>query len=63
MKTLMSLFLFATLSAGFTGCAYYERDRYVPVYGSYDYRYQSYYPERHYDSKWDYYRHFNGIDG
>jgi hypothetical protein len=59
MKTLMSLFVLATMAAGFSGCAYYERDQVVPAPAYSD----SYYPARTYDSHWDYYRHYNGIDG
>jgi hypothetical protein len=60
MKTLMSLFVLATMAAGFSGCAYYEHDRVVPASG---YTTDSYYPVRSYDDHWDYYRHYNGIDG
>jgi hypothetical protein len=67
MKSLLSIVLFAALGAGISGCAYYERDQVaVPAdsrVGYYQYGTGTYYPVRSYDSQWDYYRHFNGIDG
>ncbi|MBS0540746.1 MAG: hypothetical protein JSR47_18435, partial [Proteobacteria bacterium] len=50
------------LVAGAAGCAYEEHAQYsrAPGYYSNDY---GYYPERHYNSRGDYYRNYKGIDG
>jgi hypothetical protein len=69
MNRLISLILIAAFGVAGGGCVSYSYDRVqdVPAYGTYSYSTQgynqSYYPVRQYDSHWDYYRHFNGIDG
>ena len=67
MKRFMSLILIAAFGVAGAGCFSYERVQDAPANGTYVYRTQdynqSYYPVRQYDSHWDYYRHYNGIDG
>lgn len=62
MKRIVCLALSTLLVAGAAGCAYEEHAQYsrAPGYYSNDY---GYYPERHYNSRGDYYRNYKGIDG
>jgi hypothetical protein len=62
MKRVICL-LFATAFAGtLVGCenSYYERRQYPNGYVPADYGYA---PGRNYNTRSDYYRHYNGIDG
>jgi hypothetical protein len=68
MKRVICLFVAAALAGTLAGCetAYYERTQYASGYVPADYGYypsRSYSPSRTYSSRWDYYRHYNGIDG
>ncbi len=62
MKRVIFLVVAATFAGTLAGCetAYYERTQYASGYVPADY---GYYPSRTYNSRWDYYRHYNGIDG
>jgi len=58
MKSIICLVATTLLTAG---CAYEEHQDYARAgYYSNDH---GYYPEHHYGSRGDYYRHYNGIDG
>jgi hypothetical protein len=62
MKHVIHLVVAAAFAGTLAGCetAYYERTQYASGYVPSDY---GYYPSRTYSSRWDYYRHYNGIDG
>ena len=62
MKSIIGLALAALLTAGVSGCSYEEHHEYSRAPGYYN-NDNGYYPERHYTTRSDYYRHYNGIDG
>jgi hypothetical protein len=61
MKSIICLALATLLTAGLGACTYEEHHEYARA-GYYNNDY-GYYPEKHYTSEGDYYRHYNGIDG
>ncbi len=61
MKSIKFLVVATLLTAGLAGCSYEEHHEYAHA-GTYNNGY-GYYPEKHYTSEGDYYRHYNGIDG
>jgi hypothetical protein len=68
MKSTISLIVATMLVGTLVGCepAYYDRHENRSAYPSSGYGYGSgygYYPSRNYNSRGDYYRHYNGIDG
>jgi hypothetical protein len=61
MRSIICLAVAMLLTAGVSACSYEEHnDTARAGYYNSDY---GYYPERHYYSRGDYYRHYNGIDG
>ncbi len=61
MRSIICLAVATLLTAGVSACSYEEHHEYARAgYDNSDY---GYYPERHYQSRGDYYRHYNGIDG
>jgi len=71
MKSVIFLVLATTLAGTLGGCGYSYEDRQYAAYqtrtdeGFYDRSYyaEPYTPARTYSSRYDYYRHYNGIDG
>jgi hypothetical protein len=61
MRSIVSLAIAALLTVGVSACSYEEHHEYARA-GYYNNDY-GYYPEKHYYSQGDYYRHYNGIDG
>ena len=62
MRSIVCLAIAALLTAGVSACSYEEHHEYARAPGYYTNDY-GYYPEKHYYSEGDYYRHYNGIDG
>jgi hypothetical protein len=61
MKSIICLVAATLLTAGLAGCAYEDHQEYARSgYYTNDYGYS---PDRQYQSRGDYYRHYNGIDG
>ena len=61
MRSIICIAVATLLTAGVSACSYEEhRDSGRAAYYNSD---SGYYPERHYQSRSDYYRHYNGIDG
>jgi hypothetical protein len=60
MKSVICLAVATLLAASLGACSYEEHHDYARAGYSNDY---GYYPQKHYDSRGDYYRHYNGIDG
>ena len=60
MRSIICLAVAMLLTAGVSACSYEQHDYARAGYYNSD---AGYYPERHYQSRGDYYRHYNGIDG
>ena len=60
MRSIICLAVAMLLTAGVSACTYEEHHEYARAGYYNDY---GYFPERHYESRGDYYRHYNGIDG
>ncbi len=60
MKSIICLVVATMLMAGLAGCAYEQHTEYARAGYTNDYGYST---GKHYQSRGDYYRHYNGIDG